>query len=135
MQDAQPDNVICAPKYFSTTDALGTTDDFLLQLIGALDELAPESNVAAALLANGWRAGIANADMDRYAEAGRSICVRMGIKISRGKQALLSAVAPEIQNVSLLPSSVGPAHDVEPPATGLFLDSCLTCIVSHILRP
>lgn len=133
--DAQPESIICAPKFFVTTDTSGTTDDFLLQLCGALDELAPETNFAAALQARDWRDGIKNDDMDKYAERGRRLLAKMGIKISRGKKALLQPVSPAIRDATAaagIPfTSAVPIDDVEPAPTDrkgrVHVESLLGC--------
>lgn len=84
-QRAQPDNLIRPPVYRDTTDNSGVVDDFLLQMIGALDELAHESNIAAAIKQRGWNTGIPEKDAGHYLERGEDVCARLHIKVSRGK--------------------------------------------------
>ena len=101
---------------------MGDTDDYLpdylLQLLGALDARAPETNFSSALKAKNWRAGFADSEVGTLAQAGRDLCLKLGIDISRGYQVQPTSFAPVIRNVSLLPGSVGPPFDVKPPVTG-----------------
>lgn len=61
--------------------------------------------------------------MDKYAERGRRLLAKMGIKISRGKKALLQPVSPAIRDATAaagIPfTSAVPIDDVEPAPTGL----------------
>lgn len=104
-QAAQPNSLIEAPVYtWQSRD-----DDFLLQLIGVLDELAYSTNFAATLKDERMRFGIDAADAGRYSKRGEDVCLRMGIKVSRGHTAMDAvwrmSVAPVIT------ASRGPVHD------------------------
>lgn len=103
-QAAQPNSLIEAPVYtWQSPD-----DDFLLQLIGVLDELAYSTNFAATLKDERMRFGIDPADAGRYSKRGEDVCLRMGIKISRGRTAM-DAVSR--MTVAPVTTSRGPVHD------------------------
>lgn len=101
---AQPDSLVAAPLY----TALSPDDDFLLQLIGLLDELAFSDNFAASLRLDKARFGIDPADAGRYAKRGEDVCLRMGVKIARGRTA-----ADYVASLQAAPrvDSPAPVHD------------------------
>ncbi|KAM0750767.1 hypothetical protein T439DRAFT_239360 [Meredithblackwellia eburnea MCA 4105] len=119
--DDSPENAACQPfsiiqaiRFFASADFGGPIDDFLIQLVGALDELSHQSNFSAFIKSKGWQKGIKPSDMDEYAEKGNRALSRWGIKRSRGKRAALSEVHPAVRNLATSPTIIGPAHDVPP---------------------
>ncbi|KAI5480714.1 hypothetical protein MNV49_007641 [Pseudohyphozyma bogoriensis] len=111
---AQPDSLIRPPAYRDTTDNSGVADEWLIQLIGALDELAYESNFASAIAQRKWYDRFTPDEEDKYFARGEQVCQRMGIKLRRGKKMKVNLAAlspPE----TIKPS--GPPHDPVPEPT------------------
>ncbi|GAA5940245.1 hypothetical protein JCM1841_005028 [Sporobolomyces salmonicolor] len=103
---AQPDNLINCPVFTNKSP----DDDFLHAFVGVLDEIAPESNLAAAIEVRNLEHGIALEDLDHYAQRGIDICRKLGIKISRGAAYPDPTFIYDVKN-SNGPAPSGPIHD------------------------
>lgn len=76
----QPESIMKCPLFTNKSP----DDDFLLAFIGVLDELAPETNFAAAMKQHKFNRGIALEDWNRYSQRGTEVCRKYDIKVSRG---------------------------------------------------
>ncbi|GAA5862131.1 hypothetical protein JCM1840_001653 [Sporobolomyces johnsonii] len=103
---AQPDNLVNCPVFTSQSP----DDDFLLAFVGVLDEIAPVSNLAAAIKSRNLEHGIALEDLDRYAQRGTDVCRKLGIKVSRGAAYPDPTFIHDVK-ASRSPAPSGPIHD------------------------
>ncbi|GAA5849044.1 hypothetical protein JCM8547_006422 [Rhodosporidiobolus lusitaniae] len=109
---AQPDSIVEAPVFTSKSP----DDDFLLAFIGVLEELALESNIAAAIAKKRLYSGIALKDLDYYVDKAKVVCRTLGIKVSRGTAYPDPAYIEDVKENKAAPV-IGPAHDAaEEPA-------------------
>ncbi|GAA5890126.1 hypothetical protein JCM6882_009235 [Rhodosporidiobolus microsporus] len=102
---AQPDSIVNCPVFTNKSP----DDDFLLAFIGVLEELALESNIASAIAARHLYTGIPLPLLDHYVDRGRSVCAKLGIKVSRGTEYPDVAHVEEVKKTK--GAQTGPAHD------------------------